>query len=430
MEAVDTLAALRRSDLAGARELRLPPGLTRLPDEIVGLADTLEVLDLGGAALEDLPSWLPRLRRLRALFGSGGRYGRLPPVLGECAELSQLHFRRAGLREVPAESLPPKLRWLTLTDNALAALPDEIGRRPHLQKLMLAGNRLRSLPESLAGAERLELLRLSVNALEAPPPWLADLPALAWLAWSANPFEPEPVAADAPLIPFEELAVGAMLGEGASGRVHAAEWRAPGRTARPVAVKLFKDAVTSDGLPAHEMAATLAAGDHPSLAGALGRTEGGPGGAHGLVMPLLPAHWRVLAGPPSAETCSRDVYAADLRLAPEAALRLVRDVAAAALHLHGRGLMHGDLYAHNILWNPADGRAVLTDFGAASVLPKDDLQRWTPLEVLAFGRLLGEVLDRVDAPVVVLRDLQTACVSARPSDRPSMAEAVGGLAGI
>ena len=428
METLDTLAALRRGELAGARELRLPPGLAELPEEVMGLADTLEVLDLGGAPLDDLPSWLPRLRRLRAVFGSGGRYGRLPPVLGDCAELTQLHFRRAGLREVPAESLPPKLRWLTLTDNALERLPDALGRRPHLQKLMLAGNRLRSLPASLAGAERLELLRLSANALEAPPPWLAEAPALAWLAWSANPFEPQPADAHAPLVPFEELAIGALLGEGASGRVHRAEWRTPGRRTRPVAVKLFKDAVTSDGLPSREMAAALAAGDHPSLAGVLGRTEGGPGGGPGLVMPLLPADWRVLAGPPSAETCSRDVYAAGLRLAPEVALRLVRDVAAAALHLHARGLMHGDLYAHNTLWNPADGRAVLTDFGAASVLPRDDPQRWTPLEVLAFGRLLGEVLDRVDASPAALRALEAACVSPTPGDRPPMSQVVDALA--
>ncbi len=42
---------------------------------------------------------------------------------------------------MPAESLPPSLRWLTLTDNRIAALPETLGRRPLLQKLMLSGNR-------------------------------------------------------------------------------------------------------------------------------------------------------------------------------------------------------------------------------------------------------------------------------------------------
>ncbi|MBH0619350.1 hypothetical protein I3A86_24955, partial [Salmonella enterica] len=88
------------------------------------------------------------------------------------------------MREVPGEALPPRLRWLTLTDNAIAALPREVGARPALQKLMLAGNRLDALPEALAGAESLELIRLAANALTALPPWLPDLPRLAWAAWA------------------------------------------------------------------------------------------------------------------------------------------------------------------------------------------------------------------------------------------------------
>ncbi|RYJ01878.1 MAG: protein kinase, partial [Acetobacteraceae bacterium] len=42
-EAADTLAALRRGDLAGIRALRLGGlGLTEFPAEILGLAETLE----------------------------------------------------------------------------------------------------------------------------------------------------------------------------------------------------------------------------------------------------------------------------------------------------------------------------------------------------------------------------------------------------
>lgn len=176
------LDALRRGDLAGARELRLPNGgLTEFPREILGLAETLEVLDLGGNALTDLPADFARLTRLRVLFGSNNRFARLPPVLGDCAALSQVGFRSTGMREVPAEALPPKLRWLTLTDNAIATLPAALGRRPALQKLMLAGNALTALPESLAEAPALELLRLSANRFKALPGWLAEHPTLAWL---------------------------------------------------------------------------------------------------------------------------------------------------------------------------------------------------------------------------------------------------------
>ncbi|MCJ2008411.1 leucine-rich repeat-containing protein kinase family protein [Methylobacterium sp. HMF5984] len=426
----DTLDALRRGDLAGARTLRLPAaGLTVLPPEIFGLADTLEVLDLSGNALTALPDDLGRLTRLQVLFCSGNPFATLPPVLGDCRALSQVGFRGCGLAEVPGEALPPRLRWLTLTDNRIAHLPDALGHRPRLRKLMLSGNRLRSLPDSLAGCDDLELIRLAANRLDALPAWLPALPALAWTSWAGNAFEGDAPRASAALVPFADLDAGALLGEGTSGRVHRALWR-PGGTAppRPVALKLFKGTMTSDGLPEREMEACLAAGAHPNLTGALGRITGHPDGTDGLLMPLLPPDRRVLAGPPSLASCSRDVYDPALRLAPAALLRLVRGLAAGLAHLHARGLLHGDVYGHNILWDAATGEAVLSDFGAASVLPDGPpgvaLQR---VEVRAFGLLIGEVLDRAPADfpeAAALRDLERACVQAEVGARPAMAEVV------
>lgn len=426
-----TLDALRRGELSGLRELRLPGlGLTVFPPEILGLAETLEVLDLGGNALSDLPPELGRLRRLRALFLSGNPMARLPPVLGELPALSQIGIRGSGLRELPAEALPPALRWLTLTDNRLESLPAALGERPLLQKLMLAGNRLRELPASLAGASGLELIRLSANGLDGLPPWLAELPRLAWIAWSGNPFDTgAPPATEA--VPWEALEAGPVLGEGASGRVHRALWRrGSGATPRPVALKLFKGAMTSDGLPEREMAALLAAGEHPGLTGALGRLSGHPEGLDGLLMPLLPPDWRVLAGPPSLESCSRDIYDPSLRLEPEAALRLAGEIAGAVAHLHGRGLLHGDLYAHNILWDGRAGQGVLSDFGAASFLPPGaEGDAFRRVEVRAWGLLLGELLERcAGAPPVALAELQRRCAGP-PAERPLMGEVLEVLRG-
>ncbi|AWN43320.1 leucine-rich repeat-containing protein kinase family protein [Methylobacterium durans] len=429
------LQALRRGDLSGTRELRLTGGLTEVPPEIFGLAETLEVLDLSGNALTALPAGLSRLRRLRVLFCSGNRFERLPPVLGDCPALSQIGFRGTGMREVPGEALPPALRWLTLTDNRIADLPDAIGARPHLQKLMLAGNRLRSLPSSLAQAARLELVRLSANGIAALPAWIAALPRLAWLSWAGNPCEPAIAPAAAPAVPWTDILPGEILGEGASGRVHRALLRdGSPEPARPVALKLFKGAMTSDGLPEREMAACLAAGAHPNLAGAIGRLAGHPEGAQGLLMPLLPARWRPLAGPPSLASCSRDVYDPDLRLDASIAHALATAVGRAAAHLHGRGLLHGDLYAHNILWDGSAGEAVLTDFGAASALPEGPvapaLER---VEVRAFGLLLGELLARCPPDgggVAAMRALEAACVSEDAGTRPRMTEVLAALAAL
>jgi len=425
-----TLEALRHGALAGARTLTLSDaGLTAFPREIFGLADTLEVLDLSGNALDALPHDLGRLTKLRVLFCSGNRFSRLPEVLGECGALSQLGFRGCGVEEVPAAALPTGLRWLTLTDNRIQSLPDALGERPLLQKLMLAGNRLDRLPESLAGASGLELLRLSANRLEDLPAWLPHLPRLAWLAWAGNPCDRATGAPSVPAVEWQQLQLGPLLGAGASGWVHQAHWQPPAPAeARSVAVKLFKGAVTSDGLPEREMAACLASGDHPNLMSALGRVVGHPTQADGLLMPLLPPEWRSLAGPPDLASCSRDVYDPALRFAPGVAVRIARGTAAAAAHLHARGLLHGDLYAHNILWDGAIGDGVLSDFGAASFLRggTEDaaLQR---LEVRAWGLLLGELLDRCGEGIPdqsPLRQLHQDCVQTTPSARPLMAEVV------
>jgi hypothetical protein len=418
------LESLARGDLSGVRELRLAGGLTEFPRDLFGLADSLEVLDLGAGGLTRLPDDLGRLTKLRVLFCSGNPFDRLPAVLGDCPALSQIGFRGCGLEEVPGEALPPLLRWLTLTDNRIARLPDAIGRRPGLQKLMLSGNRLTALPQSLADARSLELIRLSANGFDALPAWLATLPALAWPTWAGNPLEGAPVPSGARRIPWADLIAGDRLGEGASGEVFAARWRRDGTgPGESVALKLFKGAMTSDGLPECEMAACLAAGTHPNLTGGLGRLVGHPRGVEGLVMPRLAQDWRVLAGPPSLASCSRDVYDASLRLEADTVRRIARSIAAAAAHLHARGLLHGDLYGHNVLWDGTAGDAVLSDFGAACRLPKgamgEALQR---IEVRAWGILIGEMLARCPDPLPDLVALAETCVQPEVARRPLMAE--------
>ncbi|MDB5884587.1 MAG: protein kinase, partial [Polaromonas sp.] len=339
-----------------------------------------------------------RLHRLRIIFCSDNRFAELPAVLGQCARLEMIGFRANQIRHVPATALPPGLRWLVLTDNQLTQLPASIGRCAQLQKLMLAGNRLEALPPELAACTRLELLRVAANRLAALPGWLLDLPRLAWLAFAGNPLGEACEAAaqaDAPLarIGWGSLHIGALLGEGASGVIHQALWLR-GNTAQPVAVKVFKGAITSDGLPRHEMAACMSAGAHPALIAVHGQLSGHPAGACGLVMDLVAPQFRNLAAPPSLQSCTRDVYDAQTRFTLEAAVQLAGAVASAARQLHARGILHGDLYAHNILCTE-HGQALLGDFGAASLYTPADrplanaLQR---IEVRAFACLLEELL--------------------------------------
>jgi serine/threonine protein kinase len=259
-----------------------------------------------------------------------------------------------------------------------------------------------------------------------------------------------------PEVPWASITLGPLLGEGASGHIHrvqAAGWP------QPLAFKLFKGAVTSDGLPQDELAACLAAGQHPNLTTPVARLSQHPAQAQGLLMPLIPPAHINLAGPPSLQTCTRDVYPSGFRLSTDLALGIACDVADALAHLHQRGVMHGDLYAHNILIDPVHGQARLGDFGAATRLPaqSSDVGRGLlALEVRALGCLLEELgaaassgtaassdtADTADTPpaahkhghaqaadpaLQAMLGLAAACLSERPTERPRVAEVVQAL---
>ena len=433
-----TLDQLRAGQHRGLKRLDLAAGLTEFPREIFTLADTLEVLNLSGNALSALPDDLSRLHRLRVLFCSNNQFTEVPTVLGQCSQLSMVGFKANQIRTLPGAALPPLLRWLILTDNQLAELPSEIGNCMELQKLMLAGNRLTALPATLANCTNLELLRIAANRLTTLPPWLLALPRLAWLAYAGNPFAERAEAAALARHPIQaidwaELTIGQQLGEGASGVIY----RAQRAHAVPpeVAVKLFKGAVTSDGLPHSEMAACISAGPHPHLIAVQGKISHHPAGAEGLVLELIDPAFGNLAGPPSLATCTRDVYADSTEFRLETALRIASGIAGAAAHLQAQGILHGDLYAHNILCTPA-GEALLGDFGAACFFETEDLTTATALqqlEVRAFGCLLEELLqycpeaDEAPAAGAALWDLQRRCVQPQISARPLFAEIEGVL---
>ncbi|MDO8041415.1 leucine-rich repeat-containing protein kinase family protein [Janthinobacterium sp. SUN137] len=416
-----TLEQLRAGQLAGLRRLTLSCGLTAFPREIFDLADSLEILDLSGNALATLPDDLPRLHKLRIIFCSNNLFTSLPAVLGSCPALEMIGFKANRIRHVPATALPSRLRWLTLTDNAIEALPEELGKCGQLQKLMLAGNCLDSLPASLANCRRLELVRIAANRFTALPDCLLSLPRLGWLAYAGNPFtEARELAAlagsAAAGVAWQRLVLAQQLGEGASGVIYRA--RLDG--ADEVAVKVFKGAMTSDGLPRSEMAACVGAGAHPGLIPILGTLDAHPQGALGLVMPLVDAAFRNLAGPPSLESCTRDVYADGARFDFPQTLAIAHGIASAVRQLHAHGIVHGDLYAHNILHADA-GACLLGDFGAASMFAPGSLHGdvLQGIEARAFGVLLGELIAHCATPLPALHVMMEDCLQEEALQRPS-----------
>jgi hypothetical protein len=428
----DLLAELRAGNLAGITRLDLSADLTEFPREIFDLSGSLEILNLSQNRLCDLPDDLPRLKKLRILFCSENEFTRLPAVLGSCPSLTMIGFKSNQICHVDERSLPPSLRWLILTDNRIFQLPSGIGRCRDLQKLMLAGNRLERLPDEMSDCVNLELIRLSSNRLQMLPDWLFTLPRLSWLALAANPvFETNITSPPVASIDWRDLELLEKLGEGASGVIYKSNWHSTqDGYACPVAVKIFKGAVTSDGLPASEMHHSIVAGAHPNLIQVLGRVTDHPTGGLGLVMALMDQDFNNLAGPPDFASCTRDIYADGQKFSVPVALRLAIGVASAATHLHQRGILHGDLYGHNVLFKPC-GDCLLGDFGASSIYPLGNDAVAHPLqaiEVRAFGCLLEELLDRCvvenDEGGILesLRILQLRCLSIEVRERPAFSE--------
>lgn len=429
-----SLSSLRAGELTGIKRLDLCCGLTQFPREIFALAESLEILNLSGNALSSLPDDLWRLSRLRVIFCSENQFTELPAVLGRCPQLSMVGFKSNQISTVPAASLPPKLRWLILTDNQISVLPPQLGTCAQLQKLMLAGNQLQQLPLEIASCTQLELVRISANNFTQLPEVLLTLPKLAWLAYAGNPCSDryELLSASKQTISdiaWHRLTLEKTLGEGASGIIYQAKL-ASANAGSTVAVKLFKGVLTSDGLSRSEKAAYLAAGRHPVLIPLLGKISGHPQNTPALLMQLIAPSFINLAQPPSLESCTRDCYAPQQRFSLQTTLAIALNIAAVTQHLHGQGLMHGDLYAHNILCNEA-GDCLLADFGAATFLPlhltvlTTALQR---IEVRAFACLLHELLQRCVEPVEAshvidaLQVLQTRCAQPAVKARPLFAE--------
>jgi hypothetical protein len=343
--------------------------------------------------LKVLPPDFGKLKNLKILFCSNNLFQTLPEVLGDCPLLDIVGFKANQITHVPEKALNDNLRWLILTDNQIQELPAQIGQCIKMQKLMLAGNQLKSLPQELRQCLNLSLLRISANQLTELPLWLLSMPKLSWLAFSGNLIGGTSPIDALRFIDWKQLKIEQVLGEGASGVISKAIWNDQAEL-KEVAIKLFKGAVTSDGLPEDEMNTCIAAGAHPGLVQIIGQINGHPENKQGLVMGLIADRFYNLGLPPSFESCTRDVYKEGSNLISAQILKIALTIASVAAQLHERGIMHGDLYAHNILIDK-EGHTLFGDFGAACFYDKTDgavaagLER---IEVQAYGYLLDDLL--------------------------------------
>ncbi len=412
-----TLAQLRSGELKGIKRLTLSENLTSFPEEIFELADSLEILDLSHNLLTSLPKDISRLKKLRIAFFSYNRFINVPSFIG-CENLTMLGFKGNQIEVFDEDILPLGINWLILTDNRLSGLPLSIGKLTKLQKFPLAGNQIKSLPVEMAACQNLELLRLSANQLTEIPSWLLSLPKLSWLAFSGNPCSKNQQF-ELQEIDYEALEVKELLGSGASGEI----FKAYSSTHKQdVALKLFKGAITSDGYAHDEMNACMSAGDHPNLIKVLAKIEGNE--RLGLLLEYIPDLYKNLGLPPDFNTCTRDTFEEGKIFSTKTIVEVAKAIVSAAAHLHTRGIMHGDLYAHNILIND-DDHCYLGDFGAASFY-EPYRKEFEKIEVRAFGCLLEDMLSvcptKEGKDYKRLDEIRVKCMDEDRNKRPLFSE--------
>lgn len=419
----DTLEALKSGELIGAKRLKLACGLNEFPEEILSLADTLEVLDLSDNNLSKLPESIAQLKHLRIIFFARNNFTEFPKILAKCLNLNMIGFKSNHIKTVPENAFPPLLNWLILTDNEIETLPKSIGNCTLLQKCGLAGNNIEELPVEMANCVNLELLRVSANKLKSIPEWLFELPKLSWVAFGGNPASHQvEICSGFESFHWSHFTIKELLGEGASGFISKAHWNTENRE---VAIKVFKGDVTSDGLPDDEMAVSIAAGGHENLIPVLGKIEDHPEKKPGLIMTLIAPDYVNLGNPPSLETCTRDVFDDTSVFKAKELLKIAKSMASVSAQLHNKGINHGDLYAHNILVNNT-AECLLGDFGAASFYDANSglAKNIERVEVRAFGCLVEDILGLVDKDSLGIENsnqwqkLIADCTSAEVKSRP------------
>lgn len=141
------------------------------------------------------------------------------------------------------------------------------------------------------------------------------------------------------------------------------------------------------------------------------------------------SEWAELGKPPNFDTCTRDTFAEGTSFEAAQVVRILTGVARACAHLHSRGFLHGDLYAHNTMVN-RHGTAKVGDFGAAfnfEPLGAASSYLFERIEVRAFGCMAEDLCRRLSrdsflapgSPLAALNAIITKCFASEVASRPS-----------
>ena len=405
--------------------------------EIVGQCQKLQMISFKNNRLQKIhPDALQP--QLRWLILTGNQLTTIPTTIGRCNKLQKLMLSGNRLTCIPEEIQNcTKLELVRLACNQL----QEVSKKSNISlRYTLFELALVSSIQTLSTQRPLRHLSLSLSSLQ-PPRSLLKLPNLCWVGLSNNPFLKEIVDSktkqqqhqkdgslqviDDPILTKEDWPI---LGQGAGGVTRKVTWTKKDEEDEEtidVAVKTYIGELTSDGSPQDERTISVAAAlavtsseeqdlskeleqkdatspfsitAEPSscIISLLGETTTGA-----LIMEYLHGY-DALAGPPSFETCSRDVYTKYTNcMSWENVWYTITGLLQVLRILHSQGICHGDFYSHNILINndqdTKEYSVKLSDFGAAFFYDRanDYAQDVERCELRAFSILMEELQDQV-----------------------------------
>jgi Leucine-rich repeat (LRR) protein len=408
------LIRLKELNVSGNALTELPKGISRLT--------ALVTLDVSDNKLASLPEGIGNLKALVAFNAMGNELESLPEGLGGLVSLRRLGLKGNKLKTLPASIGNLKLlKELFLTDNELESLPEEIGGCESLVKLQASHNRLSSLPASLGSLPHLELLRVACCEIVEIPTAVTASSSLAWLSLATNPTcKPSPRPSRwGGTVKMTDVAIGMKLGDGASGEVFTATYKN-----RQVALKLFRGDRSPDGHSEDEIGIACALSDKHLIKVLARISHPDP---LGLIMEYVDG--TPMAEKPNSESLLRCRWEQGVSFSLDFVLNVAFGLASALEAMHSKGVIHGDVYAHNVLAD-AEGNVVLCDYGAAFYCPRGAAAAYEGHEGRAFGLLLRDLLTRMDigfdgmeAALDVQKQLLLLvqqCTTGNPADRPRM----------
>jgi len=142
-------------------------------------------------------------------------------------------------------------------------------------------------------------------------------------------------------------------------------------------------------------------------------------------LPIIPENFHKLGNSPSFTTCTRDTFPDNTNFSTDYITTVLNGICQALIHLHSRGIMHGDLYAHNILVDE-NAYPYLGDFGSASLYPPTKNSLREKIDLCAFAYLIDDLLsncpEKENLKYQTFEKIRDLCLAANPNSRPDFQE--------